>query len=125
MTTKSGQSFLAYFGAFGTVWTLLRDFGLDAEAALILVVFAAGVLVGLRLRVILRRYDAVQQSSSQQSSAKPAPSSGELTQQPSPRHASAPSRTATAAISRPTIGSSHQAPTSALPSNPTRSAPAR
>jgi hypothetical protein len=52
---KSRESFLGYLGAFGTVWTLLRDFGLDAEAALILVVFAVGVLVGLRLRVILDR----------------------------------------------------------------------
>jgi hypothetical protein len=25
---KPGQSFLVYFGAFGTAWTLLRDFGL-------------------------------------------------------------------------------------------------
>jgi hypothetical protein len=48
---KSSERFLAYLGAFGTVWTLLRDFGLDVEAALILVVFGVGVLVGLRLRV--------------------------------------------------------------------------
>ena len=47
------------------------------------------------------------------------------TQQPSPRHASAPSLTATAAISRPTTGSSHQAPAIAFPARPTSSAPAR
>jgi hypothetical protein len=52
---KYSQDFLAYFGAFGTAWTLLRDFGLEVEAALIVVVFAAGVLVGLRLRVLLNR----------------------------------------------------------------------
>jgi Fe-S cluster biogenesis protein NfuA len=46
-------------------------------------------------------------------------------QHPSPRHASTPSFTATPAISRPTAGSSHQAPTSALPSSPTSKAPAR
>ena len=45
--------------------------------------------------------------------------------QPSPRHASRPSLTATPAISSPTTGSSHQAPTSALPSRPIRRAPAR
>ena len=54
-----------------------------------------------------------------------APSSGELTQQPSPRQASRPSLTATAAISRPTSGSSHHAPMRALPSRPTSRAPAR
>lgn len=52
---KPGQSFLAYFGAFGTAWALLRDFGVETEAALIVVVFAAGVLVGLRLQVLLNR----------------------------------------------------------------------
>jgi hypothetical protein len=36
-------------------WTLLCDFGLETEAALVAVVFAAGVLVGLRLRAILDR----------------------------------------------------------------------
>lgn len=54
---KSSQSSLIYFGAFGTVWTLLRDFGLEAVAALIVVAFMAGVLVGLRLRVLLDRLD--------------------------------------------------------------------
>ncbi len=29
--SKPGQSFLVYFGPFGTAWTLLRDFGLEAE----------------------------------------------------------------------------------------------
>lgn len=52
-------------------------------------------------------------------------SGGALTQQPSPRHASRPSLTATTAISSPTIGSSHHAPNSALPSRPISSAPAR
>jgi len=60
-----------------------------------------------------------QQSSGRFSLAKPAPSSGEPTQHPSPRHASIPSRTATPGISSPTAGSSHQAPTSALPRRPT------
>lgn len=55
---KPGQSFLAYFGAFGTAWALLRDFGVETEAALIVVVFAAGVLVGLRLQVLLNRRHA-------------------------------------------------------------------
>ena len=50
---------------------------------------------------------------------------GSATQQPSPCQASRPSLTATPAIRRPTAGSSHQAPTSALPSRPTSSAPAR
>jgi hypothetical protein len=53
--TKSREDFLAYFSAFGTAWALLRDFGVQTEAALIVVVFAAGVLVGPRLRVILSR----------------------------------------------------------------------
>lgn len=61
----------------------------------------------------------------QQSSSQSAPSSGVATQQPSPRQASRPSLTATAAISRPTAGSSHQAPASALPSRPISRAPAR
>jgi hypothetical protein len=52
---KPGQSFLVYFGAFGTAWTLLRDFGLEAEVALIVSVFLIGVLIGLRLAVILNR----------------------------------------------------------------------
>jgi hypothetical protein len=47
-----GDSFLVYFG---TTWTLLRDFGLAAEAALILSVFAIRVLTGLRLEVVLNR----------------------------------------------------------------------
>src|SRR4029453_2642038 len=51
---------------------------------------------------------------------------GTVTQaQPSPLHASAPSLTAIAAISRPTTGSSHHAPNSALPRSPSSSAPAR
>lgn len=55
MMSKPGQSFLVYFGAFGTAWTLLRDFGLEAEVALIVSVFAIGILTGLRLGVILNR----------------------------------------------------------------------
>jgi hypothetical protein len=53
--SKPGQSFLIYLGAFGTVWTLLRDFGLEVEAAVIVLVFAAGVLTGLRLRLLATR----------------------------------------------------------------------
>jgi hypothetical protein len=55
-----GQSFLVYFGAFGTAWTLLRDFGLEAEAALIVCVFVIGVLTGLRLAVTLNRRSKAQ-----------------------------------------------------------------
>jgi hypothetical protein len=61
---KPGQSFLVYFGAFGTAWTLLRDFGLEAEAALIFSVFAIGVLTGLRLAVILNRESRAQSAAS-------------------------------------------------------------
>jgi MerR family redox-sensitive transcriptional activator SoxR len=46
-------------------------------------------------------------------------------QQPSPRHASTPSFTASAAMRMPTAGSSHHAPNRALPSRPSRRAPAR
>ena len=53
--SKFVQTFFAYFGALGTAWALLRDFGLEIEVALLVVVFAAGVLLGLRLRVILDR----------------------------------------------------------------------
>ena len=50
---------------------------------------------------------------------------GQCAQQASPRHASRPSATATTAMNRPTNGSSHQAPRSALPSKPTSRAAAR
>jgi hypothetical protein len=57
---KPGQSFLVYFGAFGTAWTLLRDFGLEAEVALIVCVFGIGVLTGLRLAVTVNRRSQAQ-----------------------------------------------------------------
>lgn len=46
-------------------------------------------------------------------------------QQSSPRQASRPSRTATAATARPMSGSSHHQPNQALATRPTRTAPAR
>lgn len=52
---RKSNRFFAYFGAFGTAWPLLRDFGVETEAALMVVVFTAGILLGLRLRVILDR----------------------------------------------------------------------
>ena len=58
--SKPGQSFLVYFGSFGTAWTLLRDLGLEAEVALIVSVFAIGVLIGLRLAVVLNRRSQAQ-----------------------------------------------------------------
>lgn len=61
---KPGQSFLVYFGAFGTAWTLLRDFGLEAEVALIVCVFGIGVLTGLRLAVTLNRRSQAQSGAS-------------------------------------------------------------
>ena len=72
--------------------------------------------------------EAVTASQSQQSSRRRSssmPTSGSATQHPSPRHASRPSWTATPAIDKPTTGSNHHAPTSALPSSPIKSAPAR
>jgi DNA-binding transcriptional LysR family regulator len=53
------------------------------------------------------------------------PSHIPVLQHPRPCHVSTPSLTAMQAISRPTAGSSHQAPASALPSRPASSAPAR
>ena len=50
---KRGPIYLAYFGAFGTVWALLRDFGIEREAALLVVSLIVGVLIGLRLHVVL------------------------------------------------------------------------
>ena len=62
--SKPGQRFLIYFGAFGTAWTLLRDFGLEAEVALIVSVFAIGVLTGLHLAAILNRGSRAQSAAS-------------------------------------------------------------
>jgi prevent-host-death family protein len=46
---KPRQRALLYFGAFGTAWALLRDFGIEIQAALLLTSFVAGLLIGLRL----------------------------------------------------------------------------
>lgn len=49
------QKALIYYGAFGTTWNLLRDFGLQAFAVLLLVAFFAGVLFGLRMNAMARK----------------------------------------------------------------------
>ncbi len=51
---KRGLIFLAYFGACGTAWTFLRDFGIEKEIALVLVSLLAGVLIGMRIQVVLQ-----------------------------------------------------------------------
>jgi hypothetical protein len=86
-----------------------------------IIVRCCGMQPGARVVPVDQR----QQSSWQVWQSVANTSSGEPTQQPSPRHASAPSLTATAVISRPTTVSSHQAPAIALPARPVRSAPAR
>jgi hypothetical protein len=63
---------------------------------------------------------------SQQSSWPPSIAlSGVVAQQPSPRQVSSPSVTATPAINKAAIGSSHHQPSRALPARPRNTAPAR